>query len=62
MRQGFSTLLRISEELVEGEEEVSPHLVVGSPIIQWLRRASQTTPLELRGGHLQHLEQEALVC
>ena len=64
MRQEFSTLLRIKEELVEepGEGDVSPHLVVGNPIIQWLRRGSQTTPWEPRGDHLQHLEQEALVC
>ena len=66
MRQGFYTHNRIREKLVEepGEEEVSPHLVVGNPIIQWLRRASQTTPWEPRGrvGHHQHLEQEVLVC
>ena len=60
MRQGFYTHNRISEE--PGDEEDSPHLVADSPIIQWLRRASQTAPWEPRGGHLQHLAQEALVC
>ena len=60
MRQGFYTHNRIREEL--GEEEDSPHLVVGNPIIRWLHQDSQTTRWEPPGDRRQYLEQAALMC
>ena len=60
MRQGFYTHSRIMEE--PGEEEGSPRLVVGKPIVQWPPLVSQTIPWEPRGGHRQPLEQAVLVC
>ena len=61
MRQGFSTLSRIKEELGVVEEEDSPRLVAPAQTTQWLPQAS---PITLWGhlGHHRHqpLAQEVL--
>ena len=52
----------MEEQGVEEEEEDSPHLVADSPTSRWLHQVNPTTLREPRGGHRQHLAQEALVC